>query len=72
MVDEHGKIELLINNAGISCFTDFEDRTEEEFDAVFNVNLKSVFFDIQNFVRKYDELKQQQGKIINIGSIFEL
>tara|TARA_B100000035_G_C20882672_1_gene501289 strand:+ start:67 stop:807 length:741 start_codon:yes stop_codon:yes gene_type:complete len=70
MVHDHGKIDLLINNAGISCFTDFEDRTEEEFDAVFDVNLKSVFFDIQNFVRKYDELKQQQGKIINIGSIF--
>ena len=43
MVHDHGKIDLLINNAGISCFTDFEDRTEEEFDAVFDVNLKSVF-----------------------------
>lgn len=70
LVESHGKIDLLINNAGVSCFTEFENRTEEEFDTVFNVNLKSVFFDIQNYVRKFDELKLNKGKIINIASIF--
>ena len=51
-------------------FDDFEDRTEEDFDQVISTNLKSVFFDIQNFVRKFDQNNQSSAKILIIGSIF--
>ncbi len=53
------KVDYLINNVGISTFDDFENRTEDDFDLVINTNLKSIFFDIQNFVRKFDESKQK-------------
>ena len=72
IISKFGLIDIQINNVGISCFSDFEDRTEEEFDQVVNVNLKSIFFEIQNYVRKFDQLKQKKGRIINIGSIFGL
>lgn len=65
-----GDIDYLVNNVGISTFDDFEVRTEEDFDQVISTNLKSVFFDIQNFVRKFDQSNQSSAKILNIGSIF--
>ncbi len=68
--ERYESVDYLINNVGISTFDDFENRTEDDFDLVINTNLKSIFFDIQNFVRKFDESKQTSSKIINIGSIF--
>ncbi len=41
--DKHGKIDILINNAGITRDRTLEKMTEEEFDAVVDVNLKGVF-----------------------------
>ncbi len=41
--DNHGKIDILINNAGITRDRTLEKMTEEEFDAVIDVNLKGVF-----------------------------
>lgn len=62
--------DILINNVGVSVFSDFMDRTEEEFDHVINTNLKSVFFEIKNFLNLFNLNNQHEGKIINIGSIF--
>ena len=61
---------MLVNNAGVSTFEDFEQRTEEAFDWVVDVNLKGVFLDIQTYVNLFDKYNKQQGSIINIGSIF--
>lgn len=67
---EKKPIDILINNVGVSVFSDFMDRSEEEFDYVLNTNLKSVFFEIKNYLRLFDANNQSSGKIINIGSIF--
>ena len=42
-IKEYGRIDLLINNAGICPRTEFEDIDEQEWDLVMAVNLKSVF-----------------------------
>jgi glucose 1-dehydrogenase len=65
-----GKIDILVNNAGLEKRADFWDVTEEDFDAVLNVNLKGMFFVTQAVVR---HLRQagRGGKIINISSVHE-
>jgi glucose 1-dehydrogenase len=65
-----GKIDILINNAGLEKRADFWDVTEDDFDAVLNVNLKGMFFVTQAVVR---HLRQagRPGKIINISSVHE-
>jgi len=65
-----GKVDILINNAGLEKRDDFWDVTEEDFDAVLNVNLKGMFFVTQAVVR---HLRQtgRPGKIINISSVHE-
>jgi len=65
-----GKIDILVNNAGLEKRAEFWDVTEEDFDAVLNVNLKGMFFVTQAVVR---HLRQtgRGGKIINISSVHE-
>ncbi len=61
-------IDVLINNAGVSVFEPFEERTDEHFDWVMDVNLKGVFHGIQSYVRLQDQYRSPAGCIINIGS----
>ena len=68
LVEKFGRIDVLINNAGIGVFTPFEGRTFEEFDKVMKVNLYGTFF-CSKTALKYME-KQKSGVIINIGSIY--
>jgi 3-oxoacyl-[acyl-carrier protein] reductase len=65
--DEFGAIEILVNNAGITKDTLLMRMTEEQWDAVINVNLKSVF----NFTKAVQKvmLKQRNGSIINMSSV---
>lgn len=65
-----GKLDILVNNAGLERRADFWDVTEEDFDAVLNVNLKGLFFLTQAFVRHRVQAKSS-GKIINISSVHE-
>ncbi len=62
-----GSIDILVNNAGIIRRADALDFTEEDWDAVMDVNLKSVFFLSQAVVRTM--VPRGQGKIINIASL---
>ena len=68
--EQYGSIDVLINNAGVSTFEKFEERPEESFDWVMDVNLKGTFFCIQSYVSLLDQQKQESGAIVNIGSIF--
>ena len=67
IVEEFKTIDILVNNAGITKDTLLMRMTPEQWDAVINVNLKSVF----NFTKavQMTMLKQKSGSIINISSV---
>ena len=62
-------ITVLINNAGISVFSPFEERTEDQIDMVMNVNLKGNILMTQLVYNNYFKVNKN-GTIINIGSIY--
>lgn len=70
IINKYKTIDIIINNAGVSTFEDFEKRPEESFDWVMDVNLKGTFFMIQSFVNIFDKYNLKKGSIVNIGSIF--
>lgn len=67
VIDDFGKIDILVNNAGITRDTLLMRMTEQQWDAVINVNLKSVF----NFTHAVlkSMLKNRNGSIINMSSV---
>jgi len=67
IVEDFGQVDVLVNNAGITKDTLLMRMTEEQWDAVINVNLKSVF----NFTKAVQKtmLKQKSGSIINLSSV---
>jgi 3-oxoacyl-[acyl-carrier protein] reductase len=67
---EFGKIDILVNNAGITRDGLLMKMTEEDWDRVIAVNLKSVYNTCQALVRPM--LKARSGKIINITSVVGL
>lgn len=67
VIERYGKVDILVNNAGgDSGSKTVEDLTEEEWDAVIDRNLKSVFLCSKAIIESFK--KQKQGKIINIAS----
>lgn len=64
------KIDVLINNAGITRDNLMLKMTEQEFDDVINVNLKGTWAMCKGFTRAF--LKQRSGLIINIASVVGL
>ncbi len=67
IVEKYGRIDILINNAGILRDRSLAKMTEDEFDAVINVNLKGVFLCTQAVVAHMKENKY--GKIVTASSI---
>ena len=65
-VSEAGRIDILVNNAGINIPSDALDVTEEEWDAVLDVNLKGLFFTSQRVARVMKD--NNGGKIVNMAS----
>ena len=66
-LDTLGRLDILVNNAGIIRRADAVDFTEEDWDAVVDTNLKSVFFLCQAAGRHM--IAQGRGRIINIASM---
>jgi 3-oxoacyl-[acyl-carrier protein] reductase len=66
-LDTYGKIDILINNAGISAQVDFFDLTEEEFDKFTSVNLKGMLFLTQKVMQAM--VPKKYGRIVNIASL---
>ncbi len=69
-IEKLGGVDILVNNAGITRDNLLLRMTPEEFDAVINVNLKSVF----NYTKAVipHMIKQRYGKIVNIASVVGL
>ena len=63
----HGRIDVLVNNAGIFRAADFLDVTEEDFDAVLRVNLKGAFLMGQAVAREMAKVKS--GVVVNMSSV---
>jgi 2-deoxy-D-gluconate 3-dehydrogenase len=66
--DEHGPIDGLVNNAGIIRRADAVDFSEQDWDDVMDVNLKSLFFLTQAFARKAIAAGRE-GRVVNIASV---
>lgn len=64
-ISDFGSLNILVNNAGIFPFIPFMDMTEENWDKVIDVNLKSIFLTSQAAAKVMPE----GGKIVNISSI---
>lgn len=67
--DEFGHIDILVNNAGISSSTKLLDFTEEEYDKIADLNIKSVFVTCK-VVTPY--LEKSKGSITNISSMVSI
>lgn len=69
ILNEAGAIDILVNNAGATRRGPAEKITEDDWDFVMNINLKSVFLMSRSFAR--ERIKNSKaGKIINISSLF--
>jgi NAD(P)-dependent dehydrogenase (short-subunit alcohol dehydrogenase family) len=66
VVAEFGRIEILVNNAGVMNTTSFLDLTEAEWDKVIDTNLKGYFLTAQAVARQM--VKHHYGRIVNCSS----
>ncbi len=67
-IGNYGKIDILINNAGISEYKLFTDETDEDWNKVINTNLYSAFAVSQEVIPNM--IKNKNGCIINISSVW--
>ena len=69
-VKEFGRVDIMVNNAGVETRTSILDTTEAQYDKVLAINLKSAFFGTQLAAQQM--IKQGGGgRIINITSVHE-
>jgi NAD(P)-dependent dehydrogenase (short-subunit alcohol dehydrogenase family) len=66
VVERHGRIDMLVNNAGLGTNHDALDATEEEWDELMAVNLKGLFFACQAAGRHM--VARRYGRIVNMSS----
>lgn len=64
---EHGRIDVLVNCAGIASGTSIAQMTEEEWDSTYAINIKGLFFACQAVCPGM--ISRQSGRIINISSL---
>ncbi|MFM1871104.1 MAG: 3-oxoacyl-[acyl-carrier-protein] protein reductase, partial [Planctomycetota bacterium] len=67
VLDQGGKLDLLVNNAGITRDGLFLRMSAEDFDAVIGTNLRGAFLVCKAFARTM--AKSRGGRIVNIGSV---
>jgi glucose 1-dehydrogenase len=69
-VAQFGRVDIMVNNAGVETRTSVLDTTEAQYDRVLSINLKSAFFGTQIAARQM--IKQGGGgRIINVTSVHE-
>lgn len=67
VIGKYGRVDILVNNAGITRDNLLMKMSEEDFDAVLNINLKGTFNCMKHVSRQM--LKQKSGRIINMSSV---
>jgi 3-oxoacyl-[acyl-carrier protein] reductase len=67
ILEIHGRIDVLVNNAGITRDNLLLRMSEEEFDAVLRVNLKGTYLLTRAVTRHM--MKQRSGRVVNISSV---
>lgn len=68
VLERSGRVDIVVNGAGVNSATPYLDIGEEEFDRIVKINLKGVFLGCQIF-GKYLVERGQGGSIINLGSM---
>lgn len=68
VVSRSGRIDIVVNGAGVNSATPFLEIAEDEFDRILDINIKGVFLGCQVF-GKYLVEKGEGGSIINLGSM---
>lgn len=63
-IEQLGKVDILVNNAGVGRTGTIAEVTEEDYEAVFSINVKGVLFALQQAAKKI----QDNGRIINVSS----
>ncbi|MGH1363103.1 MAG: 3-oxoacyl-[acyl-carrier-protein] reductase [Calditrichia bacterium] len=69
-VETHERVDVLVNNAGVTRDNLMMRMKEEDWDAVININLKGAFNTIKSVTRQM--MKQRSGRIVNITSVVGL
>lgn len=69
-IGKFGHLDIMVNNAGIETRTSVLDTTEDQYDAVLNINLKSAFFGTQ-LAAKQMISQGGGGRVINVTSVHE-
>jgi len=69
-VEAHERVDVLVNNAGVTRDNLMMRMKEEDWDAVININLKGAFNTIKSVTRQM--MKQRSGRIVNITSVVGL
>jgi 3-oxoacyl-[acyl-carrier protein] reductase len=69
VIDKHGHLDVLVNNAGITKDGLLLRMDDEDFDACIDTNLKSAFVSIRAAARSMIRLKGVGGRIVNISSV---
>ena len=67
IVAEFGKLDVIVNNAGVTRSAYIMDLTEDDWDRIHRVNAKGVFFCLQRAARQM--IEQGGGRIVNMASI---
>jgi cyclopentanol dehydrogenase len=70
VVAEHGRIDILINNAAVCEYEPILETTEEQYDRLLDIDLKSIFLGMREVLPHM--IRQQAGSIINVSSIWGL
>ena len=66
VVDSFGRLDVLVNSAAVMHRLDFERTTPEQYDAILDLNLRSVFFCTQGAAAA---LRAARGKVVNLADL---
>jgi 3-oxoacyl-[acyl-carrier protein] reductase len=72
IIKKFKKIDVIVNNAGVSIFTKYDKRKNEELDKVFNINVKGTLNIINAYSKIHKTRKLKRCSIVNIASIYGL